>query len=117
MDLEISLNNLSFYAFHGVMEEERRIGNEFRVDLSVYIPVNEGIKEDRLSSTISYVDLFEIIDEEMKIPTSLLETLAWNIAERIKKKFETVKKGRIRIEKVRPPIPGMLGSASVSLNF
>ena len=53
----------------------------------------------------------------MLIPRNLLERVAAGIARKIKERFPIVKGGKIRIEKDRPPIPGMLGSASVTLNF
>lgn len=117
MQFEISLNDLSFYAFHGVMEEERRLGNVFKVSLSVVIPFEEEIAEDNIQSTVSYVSLYDIVEQEMKNPCNLLETLALRIVKRIKNQFRFIVGGWVRIEKVHPPIPGMLGTASVKLNF
>lgn len=117
MDFEISLNQLRFFALHGVLPEEQKLGNEFIVDLTVRIPARSSILEDNLDSTVSYEDLFFIVEEEMALPRKLLERLAMEIAEKIKRKFPQVISGLIKIEKLRPPIAGMIGSASVSLNF
>ena len=117
MEFEIVLNDLRFYAFHGVYEEERLKGNDFLVNLSVFIPVVAGIQDDELANTVSYADLFEIVKEEMVNPCNLLETLALKIARRIRKTFPEVVRGRVSIEKKRPPITGMEGSASVALSF
>lgn len=117
MEFEISLNSIRIYAYHGVYEEERRIGNEFIISLSIYLPINKDILDDSLSHTVSYADLFNIIHEENKIPHRLLETLTLSIAEKIKKNYPQITRGKIKIEKSRPPIPDMLGSASVTLFF
>ena len=117
MDFEISLNDLRFYAYHGVEEFEREFGNKFNVSLSVKIPYDSRIREDDLNFTVSYADLYSIVEAEMLIPRNLLETVAVGIAGKIKERFPIVTGGKIRIEKDRPPIPGMLGSASVILNF
>lgn len=117
MEFEISLNNLRFYANHGVLEEETKLGNEFIVDLSVKLLCIEYPFPDELRSTVSYADLYEIVVEEMKQPRKLLENVAYSIVSRIREKYKQVNGGFIRIEKVRPPIPGMIGSASVRLNF
>ena len=117
MEFEISLNKLSFYAYHGVLETEKKIGNEFQVSITVRIPGREEIAKDNLKDTVSYADLYEIIKEEMSIPRNLLEKVAFEISQRIRKKFKEVMGGRIYIEKVHPPIQNMLGSASVTLNF
>lgn len=117
MNFKISLDNLTFFAYHGVLEEERKNGNEFHVSLSVSIPYTHKIDEDELQYTVSYADLYKIIDEEMQIPRNLLEKLALEIVRRIEKEFPVVTSGKLVIEKLHPPIPGMLGSASVTLNF
>ena len=117
MEFEISLNDLMFYAFHGVLEEERTLGNQFKVSLSIFLPYNDNLKEDRLTDTISYTDLYEVIKEEMQIPRKLLEKLAIEIAEKIKIKYPELNKGFIKIEKMKPPIPDFIGTASVTLHF
>ena len=117
MKFEISLNNLKIFAYHGVLEEERRIGNEFFVSLTVLIPYSDGILNDNLEDTVSYADLFQIIDSEMKNPRNLLEAVAASIIAQIKERFSVIENGKITIEKVHPPIPGIIGSASVSLSF
>lgn len=117
MEYEISLNDLLFYSYHGVMEEERKIGNEFRVNLTILFPCEETIKQDHLSATVSYADLYEIVAAEMAIPRNLLESVEYSIAERIKEKYPKVINGNIKITKLHPPIAGMLGSASVNLKF
>lgn len=117
MEFEISLNHLIFYSYHGVLEEERITGNEFKVDLTVIISVEEKHKNDSVEDTISYANLYEIIKEEMNRPRKLLETLLLSIVERIKKEYPEIIKGKLRIEKVHPPIQGMLGTASVAINF
>lgn len=114
---EIALNKLRFFARHGVLDFERESGNEFIVDLSVRIPFDKRIVDDELEGTVSYADLYEIVKEEMEVPRKLLEKVANEIAIRIKEKFPEVTMGFIKIEKVRPPIPTLLGSASVTLNF
>ncbi|MCH5236049.1 MAG: dihydroneopterin aldolase [Muribaculaceae bacterium] len=117
MEYKISLNNLLFYAYHGVMEEERKNGNEFRVSLSVFIPYNNEIALDDIDATVSYADLYEIVKEEMAKPKNLLETVAQRIVLDIKSNFPQIKRGEVTIEKMHPPIPGILGTASVSLIF
>ncbi|MCH5225780.1 MAG: dihydroneopterin aldolase [Muribaculaceae bacterium] len=118
MEFEIILDKLRFYAFHGVFEEERRVGNEFIVNLSVKVACGQEVRADSLEATVSYAELFEIVKEEINKPRNLLEKVALEIADRIREKFcEQIISGRIEIRKVHPPIPGMLGEAGVALNF
>ena len=114
---EIILKDLRFNAFHGVLDEERRLGNEFIVNLNVVVPFHFEIEDDCLEGTVSYEDLFKIIKEEMEIPRNLLEKVALRIGQRIKATFPRIENGTIEIEKVRPPIRNMIGKASVKMTF
>lgn len=116
MEMEISLNDLRFYSYHGVYAAERSEGNEFIVSVSVRIPYADD-KIDDLDVTISYADLFEIVEEEMNSQQQLLETVALRIKNNLKRKFPQIRGGWIKIEKKRPPIKRMLGTASVKLIF
>lgn len=113
----IALTDLRIHAFHGVMDQERKIGNEFKVTVRVEIPYSPVIKNDNLEDTISYADLFTIVREEMAIPRCLLETVADSIAERITDKWPQIQTGQITICKSTPPISNIIGEAEVTLFF
>lgn len=116
MEFCISLNRLHFFAYHGLLEHEKIFGNDFIVDVSVYIACDKEM-EDEIGHTVSYADLFSVVDAVMAQPHGLLESLALKISKQLSLKYPAIKRGTVRIEKVRPPIPGMKGSASVSLDF
>ena len=118
MKLEINLNDLYFYSYIGVFPQEKTVGNEFNVDLSVIIDVSEDIiKNDDISTIISYADLYEIIREEMQQKYDLLETAALNIRNKILEKWSNIEGGYIKITKLKPPIKSFIGKASIKLNF
>jgi len=82
------------------------------VNLAVsYIPRSGTITA--LEDTIDYADLFAIIDQAMKDPVDLLETLAQHIAAEIHRKYPQVTETDIEIEKLNPPIDKFTGSAAV----
>ncbi len=113
----VFISEARFHAFHGVLEQERKVGNEFSVSLSVEVPDTVGMKEDCLEGTVSYADLYEIIADEMKKPRKLLEAVAVAIVNRIISEFKTVSSGSVTITKIHPPITGMSGQAGVTYNF
>jgi dihydroneopterin aldolase len=78
---KVQLHNLEFFAFHGLYEEERIIGNKFIVDLEVAIEAFSEFKS--IEHTINYVSLFEVITKKMNHPVDLLETLAIQIIEEV----------------------------------
>ena len=110
--ITIELNDMHFFAFHGLYDIEKKNGNEFKVDLKVcYSPV-DGIITD-ISSTIDYSALFRIINEEMQKPRELLETLAMEISHKLHAHFSQIAKAEITITKLNPPIDRFTGNAAV----
>ncbi len=116
-EFEITLADLKFYAYHGVLPQETKVGNEFSVSVTVKIPYKDEILDDNLEATISYADVYEIVAEEMKTPRKLLETVAAHIRKRIMAEWKQISSGSITICKSTPPINGISGIAKVVLNF
>lgn len=117
MEFEIKLSDLQFYAYHGVLPEEEKLGNRFSVDLEIKFPVDNNNAEDDICNTVSYADLYDIVKEEMEFKSKLLETVALRIRKRICDKWNNISSGKISITKLTPPIPSCIGKATVSLNF
>jgi dihydroneopterin aldolase len=110
--ISIELNDLQFFSYHGVHEEEQLLGNEFVVNATLrYEPGTELILH--LHETIDYSEVFAIIREAMDKPTPLLETLVTQMSLDIRQRFPQLSFVEIAIEKKRPPVPGWLGSATV----
>ena len=107
----ISLNNLAFHAYHGVYEEERMLGNDFEVNVSVTFEADEPVTS--LQHTINYVSIYNIIKQRMVIPLPLLETLAQELTQEIYEFDNRIKIILVSVEKKNPPIPNMEGSVSV----
>ncbi len=109
----ILLNDLLFYAYHGIHDEERILGNEYKVDTKI-----EYLQDDKTSSindTINYVDIYEIIQSIMSIPTPLLETLSENIIDAIANSDNRIVNVSVRIFKMHAPIHHFSGNVGVSM--
>ena len=110
-EFTIELRNLEFYSFHGLYEEEKRVGGEFIVDAFAKFPA-EDHNLDSIDATVNYAALFAIIKDEMAQPRKLLETIAQSIAEKIYARYSVIKEIEIRIEKKKAPIVGLNGSVA-----
>ena len=110
-EFTIELRNLQFFSFHGLYEEEKKVGGEFVVDVFAKFP-SENHNLTSIDETVNYAALFAIIKEEMNQPRELLETIAQSIAEKIYTKYSVIKEIEIRIEKKRAPIVGFSGSVA-----
>lgn len=112
--MTIALNELHFFAFHGLYPEEQKTGNEFEVNLEVQYEVGDSPLL-RLESTVNYERLFEMVKNQMKGREDLLETVAMKIADTIHHEFPVVKEITIRIEKLHPPIRQFTGHVAICL--
>ena len=102
----IQVNNIKIYAFHGCLNEEAKIGSNYRVDIKIKANLQNSSKTDELIDTVDYVHLNFIVKEEMAIRSKLLEHVAQRIINRIFKELTMVKKATICVAKINPPIGG-----------
>lgn len=102
----IEVNNIRLYAYHGCLEEEAKIGSNYRVDISLVTDFTEAAVTDDLSKTVDYVKIHEIVQQEMSIRSKLLEQVAERIVVNSKKSCPTILNVRVKIAKLCPPING-----------
>lgn len=108
----ISLKGLKFYSNIGVFLQEREVGNDFEVDVTVCCKASE-FREDKLESTLSYADIFEIVKVIMGEEYLLLETVAKRICDRISGRWPEVEEVVATVRKLAAPIPGIMGNCEV----
>jgi len=102
----IQVNNIKLYAYHGCLEEEAKIGSWYRVAVEVKADLKKSAKTDNLKDTVDYVHLNLIVKEEMAIRSKLLEEVAQRILNRFFKEIPLIKKAKIEVAKINPPIGG-----------
>ena len=108
----IQLHNVQFYAFHGAYPGEEKVGNRFVVNMSVSFDETVPVIR-QLDQTINYVRLHELVKNKMERPYRLLEELAMEVGEEIHRDFTYVKKIKIEILKLHPPIANFIGTVAV----
>ena len=111
----IELKEIHLYAFHGVMQQERETGAWFTIEIALGINGFGCLESDSIDGTVSYADVYGIIEEEMKKPSQLLENVCHRISEAIYKKFRQVDSINITLTKDTPPMGGDRLSAAVTL--
>lgn len=109
------MDNMRFYAYHGVSQQEAAVGNYFTVGLSIEAPMGEAIDNDNLEGTIDYARVYELVKKEMDIPSKLIEHAAGRILKTLKKSFPQIKEIEISLSKQNPPMGADLQSAGVVL--
>ena len=115
MENKIVIEGLRLYAYHGVMEQERKVGAYFIVDAEVTADFSHAMQTDDLSGTISYADIFDTIKKEMAVPSKLIEHVGGRIAKAISGGFPNVSAVRLKILKENPPMGADCRGAGVEI--
>ena len=111
----VFLRGVRFYAFHGVMPQEQKVGGEFLVDLKVGYPIEAAMQSDEVADTLNYAELYDLVKEEMAIPSKLLEHVAGRIVKGINERFPKVSSIELKITKKNPPMGADCDGAGVEV--
>ena len=112
--MRISLNKLLFVGYHGLYPEEKKLGNNYSVEIDIDFIPRQGVI-DQLDQTIDYVHVYAIVKKWMEIPTPLLETLVGKIADDILSSQTLANKVFVKITKLHLPISSFEGNVSVKI--
>jgi dihydroneopterin aldolase len=95
----IELLGLVLFGHHGYLEEERRLGQRFFVDL--WVEVDEAATQsDDIEHTVDYRQLAELVRDVFAGPEKqLLEGLAGAVADGVLERFPAAKVARVRVRK------------------
>lgn len=106
---------MEFYAYHGVWDEEQKIGNRYEVDLHIEADLDSSALSDRLQDTVDYGSAYRIVAEEMKISSRLLEHVAHRILTRLRQAYPQAGKLEIQVSKFNPPVGGVVKRSKITL--
>ncbi|WP_262151324.1 dihydroneopterin aldolase [Chryseobacterium foetidum] len=112
---KIFLEDVKIYAYHGVLPEENIIGTYYILNAEIHTDLWDAAESDDLNDTISYADINQIIHDEMKIKSKLLEHVAGRIIRKISENFKDVSYVKLKITKTSPPMKGEMKGASIEL--
>lgn len=113
---KILLTGLAFYGYHGVMLEENKLGQRFRIDLEIGLDMRAAARSDHVEDTISYAHLYDVVKaafDEKRF--KLLEALAQHIIARMMGHFDKIEWVRITVRKPEAPLPIVAGEAAIEM--
>jgi dihydroneopterin aldolase len=112
---KVRLNNIRLYAYHGCLEEEAKIGSDYRIDMVVEADLSASAHSDSLADTVDYVHLTKIIKEEMAKRSKLLEHVAERINQRIFDELPAVNETTVSVSKLNPPLNADCKAVTIEL--
>ena len=111
----IALTGLQVRGNHGVFDHEKRDGQDFLVDITVWLDLGDAAATDDLTKTLHYGELAEmaagIVGGE---PRDLIETVAAEIADEVMKD-ERAYAVEVTLHKPHAPIPLSFADVAVTI--
>lgn len=102
----IELRGLRVRGNHGVFDHEKRDGQEFVVDVTLWIDLQSAARSDDLADTVDYGNLAQIAHDVVAGPShDLIETVGARIAETIMADDGRVSACEVSVHKPSAPIP------------
>lgn len=112
----ISLRNVRFHAFHGVLPQERQVGGDFLVTVRVGYPLERAMETDNVDDTLDYAAIYALVKKEMAEPSELLEHVAGRIVKAITASFPKVTSVDLELTKLNPPMGADCEGAAVEVH-
>lgn len=110
----ITLTGLRVHGRHGVFEHERRDGQDFLVDVTVWVDLNHAAETDEVADTLDYGALAGRAAEIVAgPPCNLIETVAARIADDVMTD-ERAHAVEVTVHKPSAPIPLTFADVSVT---
>lgn len=111
----ILLKEIRCYAYHGVAPQENLIGNEYIIDLKLKVDISKAVRTDEVGDTVNYAEVYQVIKEEMAVPSKLLEHVSGRIIQKLLDRFPSIEGIEFRLSKRNPPMGADIESAGIEL--
>ena len=102
---KLTIKNVEYYAYHGVKEEERKLGGKYQVDVDMYYDAKSAIINDDVNYALNYEEamfcISSIITEENY---AWVETIVSEILSGLMDKFDFLQKATVRVRKLTVPM-------------
>lgn len=113
----IIIKDLEVYAFHGVNQQEKELGQKFLLSLKIFLDLKEAAQSDDISKTVNYAELCLEIEDEFKAHKyNLIETAGEKLAEFVLSKYDFIKGLKLTIKKPWAPIGKPVAYTAVEIH-
>ncbi len=110
----INISNVNLWAHVGVLEKEQLLGQDFLLDIILWVDVNDAAINDELSATLDYSLAINNIQQlALGIKCKTIERFSECILERLENLYGPIPM-EISLKKCTPPIDGFQGSVSIN---
>ena len=111
---EVCLKSLELFGYHGVLEEEKKNGQYFYIDIRY--AYNKNSNKDDIDDALDYSQVYSVTKQVFGSKGyNLLESLANDISNAIMKNFDEIQELEVGVKKKNPPIGGKSKFVRVSV--
>ncbi len=112
--LRITIKGLEVFAHHGLLPQERELGQSFLFDIGLSLKQTAAPETDDINDSVDYAAVCDLVEEVATAASyNLLEKLAAITAAALLDRFPAVHRVKVRIAKKSPPIPHPVDQVAV----
>lgn len=112
---KLLIEDVRFWARHGLSKEEQSVGAWFSVDVELAVDLRPAAVSDDVSAAVDYgVVMQRIVEIGTKNRVNLLERLAGLTSDMLLREFPA-SEVRVRVRKLTPPVGGLVGVPAVEI--
>jgi dihydroneopterin aldolase/2-amino-4-hydroxy-6-hydroxymethyldihydropteridine diphosphokinase len=112
----ISIQDLECFGYHGVLGEEKKLGQKFLISLDLSVDLSRAAETDRCEDTVDYSAVCAQVKQLTETNVyDLIETLAGEIAKHILFQFSMVTAVTVTVKKPWAPIMCSVKTVAVTI--
>ena len=118
----LRIRNMRFYGYHGLLQEEAKLGQHFEVDVEIFGCFDGWAKHGpqpdvkQVDGAVNYPDVYNLVESIVVGERyGLVELLADRLATAIEADFG-IQKFLVRVRKPNPPVSGHFDGVEVEVS-
>jgi dihydroneopterin aldolase len=118
MKAKVLIERLELHAYHGWHPHEGEFGQPYTIDVELLTDVDRAAGTDHLSDTMDYGVIVETIKRIFtERRHKLVESAVVELARGLMTRFPEADEVRLRVLKLKPPIPERIAAVGVELRL
>lgn len=107
---------MAFFSRHGVLTEEKILGQKFFIDAVLSLDLRQAGETDDLTYTVNYAEVYNMIRQIMENETyDLIETAAETICSDVLASCPAVNEITVTVKKPEAPVAGIFDYFAVEI--
>jgi dihydroneopterin aldolase len=112
----IRIRKLAVFAYHGIFDEEARLGQRFLISVDCGIDLKQAGTHDDIEASVSYAEMAEKLQEIATMERfRTLEGLGERIARDLLRLYPRMTEIEVTVEKPGAPIPALFETMEIHL--